>query len=663
MLIAACVFIYYSDLYNYNWLPLNNFVLSDNFTHEIYRSFFLIPMLYTALVFKFRGAILISAIVFLATLPRSLFISPNPDPLLRTATFFLLVGAAIVLLGFAEDRVMHEKKALGDLAIASESIQHLNTVLNALRNINKLITRGKNRNELIDGFCKILIEEGTYYSVWIVLADDNNQVTAWAEAGLGEKVLTLIEQLRKGMLTSCYRQAMAKPDIVIINDTTSACADCSLSREESHASAMTIRLEHGGRIYGVLCASTLSSIAENREERSLFQEVASDIAFGLDRLEIEMERQHLQNDATKRWKELQCLYNIANIIERPEVTINDLCQEVAQLMPNSWHLPQMTAVRIRLYDREFITDNFRDSSWKVSTDLRVHGHEVGRVEVYYVEKPEADAGPFSEEEKLLINAVGERLGRAIERIQDEDILRNQEIILEASAEELRQSRQRIITIQESLRKEIAQELHGTVQGRLIVVLHELEELESRVTEKETTEKLKHAHQILEELQDRILRPVTQRLYPSILRRGLIPAFQSLGDQFETKFDVEMILDKELANRERTDNKFILEQSRLAAYRIAEEAMINISKHAKASKVRIEIKQQSNEWFRIIIKDNGRGFDAVNSPRGLGLSIMEDYAATLGGDCRISSKPGKGTEVVATLPISGPGVEYPKIAVS
>ena len=229
----------------------------------------------------------------------------------------------------------------------------------------------------------------------------------------------------------------------------------------------------------------------------------------------------------------------------------------------------------------------------------------------------------------------------------------------ARAEGLQLSLQRIVAVQESVRREIAQQLHGSVQNRLIILLHRLTELERTETQGELAKEIKDLRQKLSELIDNHVRPISHRLYPSILRRGLVAALQSLGDQFETTLEIEMEMDKELMQEERTNPQLIAEQTRLAAYRIAEEALTNVVKHTKAGKVAIGLRQPSKEWLCLTLRDNAQGFDVSSASGGRGIMMMQDYAEVVGGRCVIRSAPGEGTEVMALLPLAGPGAERPE----
>ena len=91
---------------------------------------------------------------------------------------------------------------------------------------------------------------------------------------------------------------------------------------------------------------------------------------------------------------------------------------------------------------------------------------------------------------------------------------------------------------------------------------------------------------------------------------------------------------------------------MAAYRIVQEALANVWKHAKASEANVEVFQKG-KMLNVIVSDDGVGFDpgGMGMGRSLGLLSMVERARLVGGTLRISSKPGKGTRVVARLPLS------------
>jgi len=142
----------------------------------------------------------------------------------------------------------------------------------------------------------------------------------------------------------------------------------------------------------------------------------------------------LKHNLAERVKELRCLYGIATIAEKSEITLDELYQEVANLLPSSWQYPEICCARITIEDKEFRTANYRDAKWRLCSDIKVGGVKAGAVEVNYLEeRPALDEGPFSREERRLIDAVAERVGRITERKQAEELLKlrtkEQEVLL------------------------------------------------------------------------------------------------------------------------------------------------------------------------------------------------------------------------------------------
>ncbi len=139
-----------------------------------------------------------------------------------------------------------------------------------------------------------------------------------------------------------------------------------------------------------------------------------------------------EEDLRERVKELQCLYSIAGIIEKTD-TMSEIYREAVDLMPNGFYYPELACARIIYEDQEFKTENFRETKWKISADIIVHGKIIGLAEVCYLEEmPGRDEGPFLKEERDLINAVTERLGRVTERKRYENDLKK--LISEALSE-------------------------------------------------------------------------------------------------------------------------------------------------------------------------------------------------------------------------------------
>ena len=177
---------------------------------------------------------------------------------------------------------------------AEARMQHLGAVLRAIRSVNHLITKEKDRDQMLQGACDRLIETRGYRSVWIALLNESGRLVTHAEAGLGEAFKPMVELLQRGEIPACGQQALTQPAPVVVNDPSTTCAGCPLASSYEGQGGMTARLEHRGKVYGLLAASIPPEYADDEEEQDLFQEVAGDIAFALHSIKIEEERKRAE---------------------------------------------------------------------------------------------------------------------------------------------------------------------------------------------------------------------------------------------------------------------------------------------------------------------------------------------------------------------------------
>jgi PAS domain-containing protein len=132
----------------------------------------------------------------------------------------------------------------------------------------------------------------------------------------------------------------------------------------------------------------------------------------------------VEREVGERLRGLKFLYDVANISGTPDMTLYERYQEIAKLLPQAWHYPEAACARITINGREFASDNYRETPWKQSSDINVRGQKIGHIEICYLEeRPELDEGPFSKEERLLLDATAERLETITEHRQAEEELR------------------------------------------------------------------------------------------------------------------------------------------------------------------------------------------------------------------------------------------------
>jgi PAS domain S-box-containing protein len=147
-------------------------------------------------------------------------------------------------------------------------------------------------------------------------------------------------------------------------------------------------------------------------------------ALAIHRKRIEEELLDKTHELRERIKELNCLYDISKLREEEGNTLEETLQKILNAVPPAWQYPEITSARMILEDGEFTTENFEETIWKQTGDIVVHGKRVGSLEVCYSkEKPDRDEGSFLKEERWLLNAICERIGRFIEHKRSDEALR------------------------------------------------------------------------------------------------------------------------------------------------------------------------------------------------------------------------------------------------
>ncbi len=188
---------------------------------------------------------------------------------------------------------------------AEESIKHLNSVLKAIRNVNQLIVTEKDRDSLLLKTCDAMVEARGYDAAWLGLLGGGKAFSMVKGAGFGENVNRFSEYVMKGDHPPCIKKALTKKNTLIIVDKSKECGDCFFKGACVGKEAAIIRVEHGGKLFGLFAILFSSNVSVDEEEKGLLKEVATDIAFALYSLEIEEARKHAEEALKKAHDELE----------------------------------------------------------------------------------------------------------------------------------------------------------------------------------------------------------------------------------------------------------------------------------------------------------------------------------------------------------------------
>ncbi len=207
------------------------------------------------------------------------------------------------------------------------------------------------------------------------------------------------------------------------------------------------------------------------------------------------------------------------------------------------------------------------------------------------------------------------------------------------------TRQNHFSDEEDDRRRVARELHDDIGQRLALLADDADRLRHELKLSDEGNRLrldKLVDQARELAED--LRRVSHALHPAILEDlGLVPAIRSLADDFSDRTGLPVQLDHFNIPRD------LPVEPAIALYRITQEALRNIAKHAGDTAVKINIKSSQGE-IALTISDIGHGFDMSTTQAGLGLTSMRERAEQTGGSLKIVSAPNKGTSVAARVPV-------------
>jgi signal transduction histidine kinase len=130
--------------------------------------------------------------------------------------------------------------------------------------------------------------------------------------------------------------------------------------------------------------------------------------------------------------------------------------------------------------------------------------------------------------------------------------------------------------------------------------------------------------------------------------GLGAALEALGERLETSNEVRVEMNLDLDFLEgRTDRRLEVEIED-TVYRLVQEALNNVVQHAEAEAVRVDV-SEDDEWLRVRVQDEGKGFDPTAHAGGFGLIGMRERVSLAGGTVELQSEPGGGTTIAALLP--------------
>lgn len=354
-------------------------------------------------------------------------------------------------------------------------------------------------------------------------------------------------------------------------------------------------------------------------------------------------RQHARamHDLRERVKELNCLYGISRLAQGGELPMEALVREVALLVCQSWQFPEIACVRIQIGGLECRTPAHGPCADSQKSPIFIQAECIGEIEVGYLEpRPREHEGPFLLEERHLLDAVADKLGRLVQANRAEA--------------QMRVLSRELIKAQETERLRIATELHDNLAQNLAAIKLELGGIEelSRGANPALARGLTKLTRQLSKTITGIRDLAYDLLPPGLEDLGLVTTLSHYCSDFAKRSGLAVDYFADGMDGVRLDF-----ESQVNLYRLVQEALTNVRKHAQATKVTVRL-ICSHPSVILRIEDDGRGvdldgrMDEFYQAKRLGVWGMRERARLLGGRISLKSCPGRGMRIHIEIPIRG-----------
>ncbi len=208
-------------------------------------------------------------------------------------------------------------------------LNHLNSVLFAIRQIDQLITRVREPNELLDKSCEILENSRSYKSVWIVRVDGEGNAIHISGRNSEPGFVARYNELLGQALPPCVIQAFRDKSLVNISANPDICELCRLRKDAKSHCTTALRIQYEDTTYAIMVLSGPEKYIHTEEETALIQELADDIAYAMHMIEMERKRAESEEQVRIAQNRMQSLFGVMPVgvglidSDRNIIEIND----------------------------------------------------------------------------------------------------------------------------------------------------------------------------------------------------------------------------------------------------------------------------------------------------------------------------------------------------
>jgi len=614
--------------------------------HTIDRILYLVPIILSSLIFGPKGGKITVLIAFLAMLPRSLLISVEPLSALWETVVITLIGSLapagldryrqqeIQLEATKERLESTERELFSKVQLSIEQQRQLSVINTFSRMLSQSLEFEQVMSTTVDMVMGVMQVE----VVIIFSLDDDGVLGVVSYRGIQEESAVSLDGMRLGEGLSGRVAETGQP--LIIEDVSAEPKLCNLPiAVESLKTELCVPLMAHGKIMGTLF------VASRMEREFASPDVELLMALG-NLVGVAMRNAYLYCDreiaaaqlksSEKRYRQLFENAHDAIWVQDLTGTITAANTAAAELFGCS--LSELVGVDSHQF---FLHRDYTVSS-AIQEDLLSGKGEVSQepFRQKITKKDGTEAIIMLTTNLLSSNShpdgfqfIGRDITKEV-RMQE-----NQSFYL-----------QQITKAHEDERLRISRDLHDSTAQNIIAMLRQVEKFSEENTQF-SDDKLKFLWSLHAELKETLqeIRELSRDLRPSVLDNlGLLPAVEWLVEQLKNDHSIKATL--EVTGK---DHRFAPELE-ITLFRIIQEALRNITKHALASEVKVNIELNDGETM-VTICDNGQGFNLpvttgeLSRQGKLGIDGMQTRARLVGGTFSIVTNPGEGTTINVTIP--------------
>jgi len=611
--------------------------------YTVERILYLVPIIWASILFGWRGGAIVSIAALASMLPRAIFESPRPeDAIVETMAIFIVGNLA----GFSLESLKRERERRSEVEAAQTELKSKLVVIEenekklaALNKTSAIVSQSLQFGEVLDNAVVCVMDVIAVEVVLLYLInEEENKLVLAAHRGVSPEFAESVSKISVGEgfngRVAKSGEALFVEDMLIIDSPT-----MDSVQKENIRSQFIVPLRSKGKVVGTLCVAMHSKRRFLSEEADLLTAIGNQIGVAVENARLyQQERGVSQQLKTSEQRYRELFENAHDAIWLHDlngkiVTANKACTRLT-----GYSLAELHTLQIA----DLLSEDSLKATQKAEKHL-IDGESGGSLAEVILNKKDGSKAVLQLAISSLANDGNYPSGfQFIAR----DMTSEKQM-----QENLRSLLRQVAKAQEEERKRIAQELHDDTVQELVVLCQRIDDLAAseKGLGKQAKLRLGKLHQEANYIMQEARR-LSQDLRPAVLDNlGLVPALKWLGSDLlrysEISVDVKV----------QGSVKKLPDEEELVLFRIAQEALRNISKHAQASSAEITI-EFADTKTRITIKDNGKGFvppDDINDLlrySKLGLAGMQERAQSIGGSLAVVSRPGEGTTLTAELPL-------------